>query len=247
VKQSKYQAVFISIVFLLTSYFFSRGYFSYFFFLVFGLMLMITFFKEEIRLFSWMLLSFFGGNLIRFYADKFIEELNNNEFIELILSQLLFIIPILTVCYVIKAFNREIMSFRQKPSKGMLLFTLIVLFLVFMMMAMTHNNYFSVFLSFLLFSSCHVIFQEFIWRGILLTQMIKITNLRFGTLITTFAFGINSTLFGFSATITSIYCLFGFLLGYVTIRTKSLFPAIVIHMLILFILFLSGMIHIPFI
>lgn len=246
-KQRENQAVFISIIFIISTYLFSRGNFSYFFMLVFGFMLMIAFFNEENRLFSWIFLSFFGGNLIRFYLDKFLEGIELNPYYVLIGSQLLTIIPILSVCYVIKAFNREIMSFWQIPSKRMLSFTLIPFPLVFIMITITHGgpNFLQGFLSLLLFAGVHATLQEFIWRGILLTQMIKITNIKYGILITSLAFGINSTLLGFSTMIFISYFLLGLLLGYLTIRTKSIVPAIIAHILALCILFLTGILQIP--
>lgn len=246
-KQRENQAVFISIIFIITTYLFSRGIFSYFFMLVFGFMLIIAFFNEEIRLFSWIFLSFFGGNLIQFYGDKFLEGIALNPYSVLIASQLLSIIPILSVWYVIKAFNREIISFGQKPSKRMLSFTLIPFLLVIIMITITHDghNYLQLLLSLLLFAGVHATLQEFIWRGILLTQMIKITNIKYGILITSLAFGINSTLLGFSTMIFISYFLFGLLLSYLTISTKSIVPAIIAHILVLCILFLIGMLQIP--
>lgn len=245
-KQRSYQAVFISVVFIISTYFFSRGNFSYFFLLVFGLMLILVFLKEEIRLFAWIMLSFFGGNLIRFYADKFLEVLDVNAFIVLIASQLLLIIPILSISYVIKAFNRQISSFLQKPTKRIfsILFITFLLMVIAFVITDESQNSMQIFLSFLLFASIHAALQECIWRGILLNHIINITNQQYGIFIISLAFGIQSTLLGFSIFVFITYSLLGILLGFLTIRTKSILPAIVVHMLVLFLFFLTGILQI---
>lgn len=212
---------------------------------------MIVFFKEDIRLFAWIMLSFFGGNLIRFYVDKFLEGLELQAFNELIFSQLLLIIPILSVTYVIKAFNREISSFLQKLSlnsvKKELSILLIAFLMVFIMIVITDDvqNTMKLFLSLLLFTSLHAALQEWIWRGILLTHFIKITNERYGILIISLAFGINSTLLGFSTFFFIIYSLLGSFFAFLTIKTKSIFPATIVHIIVLFFFYLIGMLHIP--
>jgi uncharacterized protein len=247
-KQNDYKGIFLSLLFIVLVYFFTRNYYSPFFWMIFGLLLVLSFLREENRLFAWVIISFFGGNLIVFYLDKFIEGMIIDPFFQVIMNQILFIIPILLMCYVIKQFNNRISFFFKKlEPHGINKWLSIILLsisagLVFLFVI---NDVLSVFLSLVLFSVIHAVVQEVIWRGILLTQMIKITSEITAILFTSIAFGVNTTIFGFAPAVFMVYLTLGILFGFLTTKFKSILPSIVVHTWVLLFCFLNGWIQLP--
>lgn len=250
-KQNHYLGLFLSILFVVLIYFFTRSYYSPFFWMVLGVFLLLAFLKEENRLFAWVMLSFFGGNFILIYFDKFIQVSMNDPFYRVILNQFLFIIPILSMCYVIKQFNKRINYFFKRPeplginklfSIILLLFTLSFIFIYLKKDGFLELN---VFLSLVTFSTIYAVMQEVIWRGILLTQMIKIMSETTAILFSSIAFAVNTTIFGFSPVVILLYLLLGILLGFLTTKFKSILPPIVIHTLLLIFCILNGWIQLP--
>jgi uncharacterized protein len=245
VKQNDYQGYFLSLLFIVLVYFFTRNYYSPFFWMILGLLLLLVFLREESRLFAWVMISFFGGNLLVIYLDKFIEGVIVDPFLQVIMNQCLFIIPILSMCYVIKQFNESISCFFKKPEPFSFLYILLLVILAGIIFLLFIKDGINVFLSFFLFSLIHATVQEVIWRGILLTQMIKIANNTTATLFTSAAFALNTTIFGFSPFIMLLYLTFGFIFGFLTTRLKSILPSILVHSLLLLFCFINGWIQLP--
>jgi uncharacterized protein len=244
-KRTFYQGNFLSLLFTVLVYFFTRNYYSPFFWMILGLLLLLAFLREENRVFAWVMISFFGGNLFVTYLDKFIEGLLVEPFFQVIMNQCLFIIPILSMCYVIKQFNERMSFFIKKPepfSFHYILLPLIIAGIIFLFFIKDGIN---LFLSLFLFSLIHATVQEVIWRGILLTQMIKITTHTTAILFTSVAFALNTTIFGFSPAIILLYLTLGFIFSHITTRFGSILPSIVVHTLLLLFCFLNGWIQLP--
>ncbi|WP_045521752.1 CPBP family intramembrane glutamic endopeptidase [Neobacillus niacini] len=250
-KQMNYQGFFLSILFIVLIYFFTRSYYSLFSWFILGLLLVLAFLKEENRLFAWVMISFFGGNLILMYTDKFIEGFQLMPFNRVIISQLLFIIPVLSICYVIKQFNNKISYFFKKPEpleiRKFLYIILLLIFAVFILLFITNDVELDLklFLLLISFSLIHAVMQEVIWRGLLLTQMIKITSETSAILVSSIAFALNTTIFGFSPVVFLLYLSLGFLFGFLTTKLKSILPSIFVHTVVLIFFFLNGWIQLP--
>ena len=244
-KQNDYQGIFLSLLFIVLVFFFTRNYYSPFFWMILGLLLLLAFLREESRLFAWVIISFFGGNLIVIYVDKFIEGMIVDPFFRVLINQILFIIPILSMYYVIKRFNKRISFFLKKPeSSNMLYIVLLLIFAGFSYLLIIKDGI-NVFLSFITFSLLHAAVQEVIWRGILLTQMIKIASERTAILFTSIAFAVNTTIFGFSPAVLLLYLILGLIFGLLTTKLKRILPAIVVHTVVLLFSFLNGWIQLP--
>jgi uncharacterized protein len=247
-KQNDYQGFFLSLMFIVLVYFFTRNYYSPFFWMILGVLLLLSFLREENRLFAWVILSFFGGNLIVFYLDKFIEGMIVDPFFQVIMNQILFIIPILSMCYVIKQFNNRVSFFFKRPeSFSISKFLSIVLLLIFagFILLFFIKDVINVFLYLVSFSLIHAVVQEVIWRGILLTQMIKITSETTAILFTSIAFAVNTTIFGFTPSVFLLSLTLGLIFGFVTTKSKSILPSIVVHTMVLLFSFLNGWIQLP--
>ncbi len=252
-KQMKFEGLFLCLLFLLLTYLFSRSYYSLFFITLFVLLLLLGFFKEKNRLFSWLIISFFIGYLILFYLDVFLDGAHLTPFKQLIVSQLLLIIPIITSCYVIIKFKINISHYFRPPSVNlfrtvpMKIFLLILAIICVGSLLVYFNSHggSAAFFSLLLFAGTRAFFEEIIWRGILLTHTIKISNVRIGILVTSIGFGINTTMYGFSPFLTLVYTLLGLLLGLLTVKSKSILPAIFTHAFVIILLFIGGYLSIP--
>jgi uncharacterized protein len=253
-KQFNYQAVFLSLLFIVLIYFFTRSYYGLFSWFLFGLLLLLAFLKEENRLFAWVIISFFGGNLVFFYTDKFIEEYQLMPYYRVILSQLLLSIPTLSMVYVIKQFNKKVSFFFKMPelnasfgNKRILYILLLMITGSFILIGFTNHSVagFNLFLSLISFVLIHVFLQEVMWRGILLTQLIKITNEKMAILISGIAFALNTTIFGYSPGVFLLYLSLGFLLAFLTTKYKSILPSIFAHILVLLFIYLNGWLRLP--
>ncbi|TDL63030.1 CPBP family intramembrane metalloprotease [Rhodococcus qingshengii] len=249
-KQITYQGYILSILFIVLIYFFTRSYYSLFTWFLLGHFLLLAFLKEENRLFAWVMISFFGGNLILFYTDKFIEGYQFIPIYRVIINQVLFLIPILSICYVIKQFNKKISFFFNKPelnNTNKLSYIILILLVVGVTFLLINNSESDLnrILSLITFTLIHASLQEVIWRGILLTQLIKITNETSAILFTSIAFAMNTTIFGFSISVALVYLFLGFIFALLTIKYKSILPSIFAHTLILIFFYLNDWLQLP--
>jgi uncharacterized protein len=253
-KRINYLGTFLSLLFIVLIYFFTRNYYGLFSWFLLGLLLLLAFLKEENRLFAWVIISFFGGNLVFLYTDKFIEGYQLMPYYKVILSQFLFSIPTLSMIYVIKQFNKKVSFFFKMPglnesfgNKTIRYILLLMIIGSFILISFTNDRVaaFKLFLPLILFVLIHVFLQEVIWRGILLTQLIKITNEKMAILFSSTAFAINTTIFGYSPTVFLLYLFLGFLLAYLTTKYKSILPSIFAHILVLLFIFLNGWLRLP--
>ncbi len=249
-------------LFIFMTYFFSREFYTPFFLCLFVLLLLVVFLQENNRLFVWVSIAFFLGNIISKYADKYIESYPLSPFTLVIFGQLLLIIPILLMGYVMKQFKRKIQPIFGNPVfheslwavtscrlSMKILFRLIwitltiwiILILLIYRKDLNGENIFFI----LLFSLLHALLEEILWRRIVLQQLTSMMNKRRGIIVTSIAFGLNTTMFGYSPHIYFIYIGLGLVLGVLTVKTKSILPSVFIHFLVTILLLISGSFVIP--
>ncbi|WP_066254799.1 CPBP family intramembrane glutamic endopeptidase [Neobacillus drentensis] len=263
-KSNNRKGILLSVLFILMSYFFTRGLYSPFFVLLIALLLLVAFFKERMRSFAWMVISFFLGNLLLVYMDTFMESFHFPHYSLVMFSQMLLLIPILLISYVIKKFKQEIIFYFQKPiltgkiqlpfniafslSKFFLILCLLsILSIIGTLFVKNEDMRLSAVLFILLFASINALLEEVLWRGIFLPKLIAISNHQLGLVVTSIAFGLHTTMFGFSLIISISYMFLGILLGILTIKFKSIFPSVVVHFSVTTLLLISGWMVIPII
>lgn len=252
--------MFLSLQFMIMIYLFTRSFYSPFFFLLIALFVLIAFLSEEHRLFAWIMIAFFLGHLLLGYVDHFIGSFRFPQFSLLLVSQLLLLFPIVMIHFVCEKFKKANYQYFQKPVLTKedklpfsvtwkqlflvisLLFTLVLIEILVLKrspLPWTH-----LFLS-LSFSIIHSVLGEVLWRGILLPHVISLTNNWLGILITSIAFGLNMTLFGFSPLTTISYIFLGILFGLLTVKSQSIIPSIIVSTMITLLLSISGWVTIP--
>ncbi len=261
-ERTNQKSIMLGVLFLIMTFLFTRGFYAPFFVLVIALLLLVACFNEEKRLIAWMVVSFFLGNLLLVYTDNYIESFQLSPYSLVMTSQLLLLIPILMISYVIKQFNQVISPYLQKPIlRGeirlpfRIVFSLrkfciiICLFstlsIIGLLLLKREEMQWHPFLFILLFSSIHALLEEVLWRGLLLPKLITITNQQLGIVVTSMAFGINTTMFGFSIMISIIYIFLGLFFGFLTIRFKSIFPSVIVHFSVTTVLLILSWIVIP--
>jgi uncharacterized protein len=247
--------------FILMSFLFTRGIYSIFFACLAVLFIFIAFLQEEKRLIGWIMISFFLGNLLVSYIDQFIEVYPLTPVLRIVVSQLFLLLPILLISYVIRKFNKSIGLPLRTPinatfqvtnsvviSLKQVVYILITVLIVSNLVVCTLNadELSSTKIGFiLLFSVIHAGLEEYLWRGILTLQFIRMTNERTGMIVSSAAFGLNSTMFGYSLLISLLFFSLGLLLSVLTIKSKSIYPSFIIHCLLLVLLLLTGWVVLP--
>ncbi|MEH7072667.1 CPBP family intramembrane glutamic endopeptidase [Neobacillus drentensis] len=243
------KGIWLSLYFLIMMLLFTRGFYTPFFVFLIALLLFIGFLNETNRLFAWIIIGFFLANIVLVYIDNFIEGFHFSPFSLVLVTQILWVIPILMIIYVIKQFKYEVnLRFTGKFS----LKRYFLIFVLFTSLAFIGTGLFQQeeihwrpFLLILAFSTINAILEEVLWRGILLPKLIRVTNTPAGLIVTSFAFGINTTMFGYSLIICIVYFCIGLFLGLLTVKSKSIFPSIVVHAILTTLLLLVGFITIP--
>lgn len=244
--------VLISIQFTIMIFLLSRGIYTPFFALLVCLFLTILFLKEHNRIFTWILLAFFVGHLTAAYGDQFLVSYHFSPASNVILSQLLGLIPVVLVIYILAQFKQKLWydGGKQRVAllnlKGFLFFTGLLLFVIFGLLFSQRVNISVRAVSFiLLVSIIHALVDEVLWRGLLLPQFIKTIGKSWAMIISSIAFGLSSTMFGISVQISFIFIGLGLLLTFLTVKTNNILSAFVVHTLITVIILLSGMVFLP--
>lgn len=247
-----YIGVLISVAFTMMLFLLSRGIYTPFFVLLVCLFLSIIFLKENNRIFTWILLAFFIGNVTAAYGDQFLDNYHLSPMSNGVISQMLGLIPIVFVLYILKQFKQKVWQSLSEQRvaasvwKWFLIFSGLLLLVILGMLFFQKVNLSARAISFiLLLSIIHALVDEVLWRGLLLPQFMKTIGKTWGLMVSSIAFGLSSTMFGISVQISILYILLGFLFTFLTLKTNSILPAFVVHSLVTIIILLSGMVILP--
>jgi uncharacterized protein len=247
-----YIGVLISVAFTMMLFLLSRGIYTPFFVLLVCLFLSIIFLKENNRIFTWILLAFFIGNVTAAYGDQFLDNYHLSPMSNGVISQMLGLIPIVFVLYILKQFKQKVWQSLSEQRvaasvwKWFLIFSGLLLLVILGMLFFQKENLSARAISFLLLLSIiHALVDEVLWRGLLLPQFMKTIGKTWGLMVSSIAFGLSSTMFGISVQISILYILLGFLFTFLTLKTNSILPAFVVHSLVTIIILLSGMVILP--
>ncbi|MBD1379811.1 CPBP family intramembrane glutamic endopeptidase [Metabacillus arenae] len=94
----------------------------------------------------------------------------------------------------------------------------------------------------LIFSIINSVLEEIIWRGMLLSRFSEHFGNRWAIMITSIGFGLQHYSLGFSWGGCLVFTLGGLFFGAITVKSKSIIPAVIWHMSINALMVLSGMI-----
>ncbi|MGS2779399.1 CPBP family intramembrane glutamic endopeptidase [Robertmurraya sp. GLU-23] len=92
------------------------------------------------------------------------------------------------------------------------------------------NNSFIVFC--ILFSLINATLEEWIWRGILLSSLVKYVGVSYALVVTSIGFGLMHLIIGIPFILCLFFSLGGLFYGVIVLKTNSLFPSIIFHIVI---------------
>lgn len=218
---------------------------SLFVFISFITLLFIN--KEKRFVVSLLLLFLVGFNLF-VILNNFVGTLNISSELRVILNRffLVFIILGLLINHII--FNKKIFWYNNKPNwknpivlpfhkVDMFLFWIIgivvnvIVYLFFIVPNDTDYTYSFVMFG-LSFSLINAVFEEVIWRGLMLSSFEKYTTSVYSLLVTSIGFGLFHLVIGFPFFVCLLVSVAGLVYGLITIKTNSIYPSIVFHIII---------------
>ena len=94
----------------------------------------------------------------------------------------------------------------------------------------------------LLFSLINAVFEEVIWRGLLLSVLKEHTSIGYAVIITSVGFGLFHLSIGFSIYLSLLISVAGLIYALITLKTNSIYPSIVFHIVINIGMVYSGLI-----
>ncbi|MFC4798923.1 CPBP family intramembrane glutamic endopeptidase [Neobacillus sp. GCM10023253] len=252
VLQKNVIGIILGFIFMIMTFLYTRGIFTPFFACMIVLLLFIAFLKEESRVFTWVLITFFLGNLMVGYASQFLERFRLSAFSFVMFNQLLLLIPIFMIHYVLIKFKRKMSIYFGRPSissSAQVFYIILSIIILLSFPTLLYMNKMPVngqsFLYILLFSITYAVLQEVLWRGLLLPHFRLTAGNKIGVIMTSMAFGFNTSLFSQTFTLTILFILIGFLFAIITVKTKSIYPSIFIHASIIALLLISGLMVLP--
>ncbi|KON88607.1 hypothetical protein AF332_18560 [Sporosarcina globispora] len=240
--------------------------FAFAFILTFGLIIFLLFMSKQERVFSWIIAGYLTGSLLFLYGDKMLDALPIQHYILMIVNRFLLLIPILLLVYISKKFNKTVISLWRKPDwnsqiffpflfsgfhslkiKYFLVIAIIVNFASFAYSILSaENSYTKDFLIFLIcFSIVNGIMEELLWRGIILSRMSELSGEKAAVLFSGLAFGFSHIMLGYSFVTCLLFAVGGIFYAAITVKSRSIFPAVIWHVAMNLFMILSGLIPFP--
>lgn len=237
VRKNYYFALFIAFLIPIGQYWFQSHLFNYAFGLIVLFILSVAFLPEEIRLFVWIGITYLLGLFAFIYGERIITLLPLEESDLLILSRFLLFIPSLFISYITLKFGEKIFTYLPLPVQKMNTIWKIIVILgygIFLVSFFLQNGpAFPLLFKVIIYVVIQCFAVELLWRGILLRRMEVLIGEGFAVFFTSLSSALAYMLFQLSI----FYCIFLFflfiLLGKLTIKFKSIWPACFIHSIVL--------------
>jgi len=105
------------------------------------------------------------------------------------------------------------------------------------------TNIQSIWLLAIIFSLTNAILEELIWRGYLLSRFSELLGEKWAIVLTSLGFGLQHYSLGFPWGICLAFSIGGFFYAGITVKTKSIFPALIWHISLNILMVISGLIE----
>lgn len=233
-------------------------------FSVLFMILLFSLFEKETRLFSLNILAFLVGFILYQYSNFELKYFFANNYSRILVNRCLLIIIILCCLIVSFIYNRPVFKSFNKPlwnnriyfpyiSRGrcsirvsyFLVQAVLINMFIFTPFVLIHRPCFtsSLILFTILFSLLNAIFEEVIWRGLLLNIFRdNLNNTIYAVIFTSIGFGLQHISLGFSLLPSILFSFGGIWFAIVDLRTDSIYPSIIWHIIINIGMVLSGVI-----
>ncbi|AYA76381.1 hypothetical protein DOE78_13510 [Bacillus sp. Y1] len=213
---------------------------SIFMFLIFVHLLLMFFLTEIQRIWVWMILSLFLGLLIMRYTDRFISELSFHQGLLFILSECLWLIPILFGKYITSAFKNPTLDKERQLQKARTRNILFLLVLVFFLLGIGTINGLNEWFRVLFYSLLVSQLKIYLSFGIFLSRLQTLTSRLVSMIGAAIIFTLPFTSLGYSLISLLIIGVTGLGYAWLVSTCKSLLPVYVVHSVLVFLFILAG-------
>lgn len=216
--------------------------------LVFVGFVILLYFHKERRFIISLLLSFLIGFVIFMVSNNFIGTMSISKELKIILNRLFLVFIIIGIIFNYLLFKKKVSWYNRKPDWknpivlpfhkvntfwfwmiGIIVNGIVYLFFI----AQKDVEYIqSLFLFCLVFSLINAVFEEVIWRGIMLSALRDFISTGYAIIVTSIGFGLLHLAIGFSLPLSLLISFAGVIYAIITLKTNSIYPSIVFHIVI---------------
>ncbi|GGA64986.1 hypothetical protein GCM10008025_05970 [Ornithinibacillus halotolerans] len=211
-------------------------------------LLIFLFVNKEKRFVISLPLAFLTGFVLFMVANDFVETMNVSKEIEVILNRLFLVFIIIGIALNHHFFNKKVYWYNEKPNwKNPIvlpfhkintfwfwLIGIVVNVIIYMSFIVQKDvEYLQQLLLFCIaFSLINAVFEEVIWRGILLSALKEHTSTGYAVITTSVGFGLLHLVIGFSISLSLLISVAGVIYALITLKTNSIYPSIIFHIVI---------------
>jgi uncharacterized protein len=210
-------------------------------------MISIVFLRHErSRMLMWCLIAFWLSYILILYGYRAIENLTIPIKLTLLLGECLHLIPIMAIYYVLKMFKQSPYLGLKASTQHLKIYKLAIAFTaVFLLFIIFFTQDYVTFLWAFIFCFVQAIVFEALWRGLLLELFCQFLNTYWTVLILGIAFGFYLLSFGHTLFVSMLMAVLSLGFSFIKLKTNNILPSILLHTIIVFLLFLSGLFFIP--
>jgi uncharacterized protein len=222
-----------------------QGVLSLFVFIGFVILLLV---KKEKRFVTSLLLSFLIGFVLFSLSNEFIGTMSISKELKIIFNRLSLVFIIIGIVFNHFFFKKKVSWYNQKADwKNPIvlpfhkvdifwfwLIGIVVNIVIYSFFIIQRDIEFtqSLVLFGLFFSLINAVFEEVIWRGMLLSRLKEHTSTWYAIAVTSIGFGLLHLSIGFSLPLSLLISLAGVIYALITLKTNSIYPGIVFHFVI---------------
>jgi uncharacterized protein len=217
-------------------------------FVFMGLVILLLIVKKEKRFIISLLLSFLIGYVIFMVSNDFVGTMNISKEIKIILNRLSLVFIIIGIIFNHLFFHKKVSWHNEKPDWNnpivlpfhkvntfwfwMIGIVVNVVIYAFFIIQKDIEHIQKIIVFCLSFSLINAVFEEVIWRGILLSALKKHASTGYAVIVTSVGFGLLHLSIGFSISLSLLISLAGVIYAIITLKTNSIYPSIVFHIVI---------------
>lgn len=205
-----------------------------------------------------LLLSFLIGFAVFMIANGFVETMSVPQELKIILNRLFLGFILIGIVFNHLLFKKKLVWYNRKPdwtNPIRLPFHQVNVFWFWLIGIAVNGIVYSFFIArqdlesiqsllvfCLVFSLINAVFEEVIWRGIMLSALEECVSTGYAVAVTSIGFGLLHLAIGFPILLSLLIALAGVIYAVITLKTKSIYPSIVFHFVINIGMVYSGLI-----
>jgi membrane protease YdiL (CAAX protease family) len=248
---NRFLHIFVLTLFPLILLAFDFRFYSFIFITILILLLLVPFLpSEKSRMLIWSFNVFLISLLLILYGFRIIENLPFPPNVVLLLGECIQLVPIFLLVYVLKKFSQSILiglnHLHGISKKHQLILIFATVILIICLFFINSNSISLTKFSWALgFCVLHSFLYETLWRGIILELFKKFLGFFWANILISISFGIYIHSIGFPLYLSILFSILSLGLSILKQKTNSLFPSVLVHLLILLTLFISEKFFIP--